>query len=81
MNVRVEAARRFGTVSPLRYPGGKSALAGLFADLITDLGIRNCTYVEPYAGGVGAGIAPGSARSRRCAIQAVSQRSPGSSPT
>lgn len=57
MNVRVEAVRRFGTVSPLRYPGGKSALAGLFADLITDLGIRKCTYVEPYAGGAGAGIA------------------------
>jgi DNA adenine methylase len=44
-------------VSPLRYPGGKSALAGLFADLIAELGIRSCTYVEPYAGGVGAGIA------------------------
>jgi DNA adenine methylase len=57
MNVRVEATRRFGTLSPLRYPGGKSALAGLFADLITELGVRNCTYVEPYAGGAGAGIA------------------------
>ena len=57
VKVVVEAARRYGTVSPLRYPGGKSALAGLFADLIADLGIRNCTYVEPYAGGAGAGIA------------------------
>lgn len=57
MSVQVESARRYGTVSPLRYPGGKSALAGLFADLITDLGIRNCSYVEPYAGGAGAGIA------------------------
>ena len=57
MSVQVEAARRYGTVSPLRYPGGKSALAGLFADLITNLGIRSCTYVEPYAGGAGAGIA------------------------
>lgn len=57
MSVQVEATRRYGTVSPLRYPGGKSALAGLFADLITDLGIRKCTYVEPYAGGAGAGIA------------------------
>jgi DNA adenine methylase len=57
MSVQVEAARRYGTASPLRYPGGKSALAGLFADLITNLGIRNCTYVEPYAGGAGAGIA------------------------
>jgi DNA adenine methylase len=57
VSVQVEAARRYGTVSPLRYPGGKSALAGLFADLITNLGMRNCTYVEPYAGGAGAGIA------------------------
>ena len=53
----VEASRRFGTVSPLRYPGGKAALAGLFADLISDLGLREPCYVEPYAGGVGAGIA------------------------
>lgn len=57
MTVEVQAARRFGTTSPLRYPGGKAALAGLFADLVWELGIRNCTYVEPYAGGAGAGIA------------------------
>lgn len=55
--LRVQASRRFGTLSPLRYPGGKSALAGLFADLIEDLGLRDVVYVEPYAGGVGAGIA------------------------
>ena len=44
-------------MSPLRYPGGKAALAGIFADLIARLGIRGCTYVEPYAGGAGAGVA------------------------
>lgn len=44
-------------MSPLRYPGGKSALAGLFADLIVELGIDNACYVEPYAGGAGAGVA------------------------
>lgn len=44
-------------MSPLRYPGGKAALAGLFADLIAEIGIAGCTYVEPYAGGAGAGIA------------------------
>lgn len=55
--VNVQATRRFGTASPLRYPGGKAALAGLFADVIRDLGIRRCAYVEPYAGGAGAGIA------------------------
>lgn len=56
-NVRVAAARRYGTVSPLRYPGGKAALAGLFADLIEALDLNAATYVEPYAGGAGAGIA------------------------
>ena len=56
-NVRVAASRRYGTLSPLRYPGGKASLAGLFADLLEGLGASNVTYVEPYAGGAGAGIA------------------------
>jgi DNA adenine methylase len=56
-DVRVVASKRYGTLSPLRYPGGKAALAGLFADLIRKVGIEDCTYVEPYAGGAGAGIA------------------------
>lgn len=55
--VRVLASRRYGTTSPLRYPGGKSALAGFFGDVIDFLELRDATYVEPYAGGVGAGIA------------------------
>lgn len=55
--VTVVANRRFGTHSPLRYPGGKAALAGFFADMIGELGLRDCTYVEPYAGGAGAGVA------------------------
>lgn len=55
--MRVAAARRYGTQSPLRYPGGKSALAGLFADIIMDLGLPSPVYVEPYAGGAGAGVA------------------------
>lgn len=55
--VRVVASRRYGTLSPLRYPGGKAALAGFFADIIKALKIRRPRYVEPYAGGVGAGIA------------------------
>ncbi len=55
--VRVVASRRYGTLSPLRYPGGKAALAGLFADIITHLGLTNPWYVEPYAGGAGAGVA------------------------
>lgn len=51
------ASRRYGTLSPLRYPGGKAALAGLFADVIGELGLSRGKYVEPYAGGAGAGIA------------------------
>ncbi|POH62329.1 DNA methyltransferase [Cryobacterium zongtaii] len=51
------ATRRYGTLSPLRYPGGKAALAGLFADVILELGLEGATYVEPYAGGAGAGVA------------------------
>lgn len=53
----LRASRRYGTLSPLRYPGGKAALAGLFADVIDGLGLKNPLYVEPYAGGAGAGIA------------------------
>jgi DNA adenine methylase len=56
-HLRIRAARRYGTLSPLRYPGGKSALAGLFADILGGLEIKSPRYVEPYAGGAGAGIA------------------------
>lgn len=55
--LRVPSTRRFGTLSPLRYPGGKASLAGLFTDLIQDLEIERPIYAEPYAGGAGAGIA------------------------
>lgn len=54
---KVVATRRFGTLSPLRYPGGKAALAGLFADIIGELRLASPRYVEPYAGGAGAGVA------------------------
>lgn len=56
-SVQVTANRRYGSLSPLRYPGGKASLAGVFSDVIRDLDIRNATYVEPYAGGAGAAIA------------------------
>ncbi|MCB2177816.1 MAG: DNA adenine methylase [Actinomycetales bacterium] len=56
-HLAVRASRRYGTLSPLRYPGGKAALAGLFADIIGALGLTSPVYVEPYAGGAGAGIA------------------------
>ena len=54
-SLRVIGSRRYGTLSPLRYPGGKAALAGFFADIITALGVEDARYIEPYAGGVGAG--------------------------
>lgn len=55
--LRIVASRRYGTLSPLRYPGGKASLAGFFGDVIAALGIEHARYIEPYAGGVGAGIA------------------------
>lgn len=55
--LEVPASRRWGTLSPLRYPGGKAALAGLFADLIERMDLQDPIYVEPYAGGAGAGVA------------------------
>ena len=43
-------------LSPLRYPGGKSRLAGFISLAINNLGIQNCTYVEPFAGGAGVAL-------------------------
>lgn len=49
-------ARRSSNPSPLRYPGGKAPLSGFFEDAIHALGLIKPTYVEPYAGGAGAGL-------------------------
>lgn len=43
-------------ISPLRYPGGKGALYSRLKQLIRDSDLCGCTYVEPYAGGAGAGL-------------------------
>lgn len=43
--------------SPLRYPGGKGSLYSRLRALIRESGLAGCTYVEPYAGGAGAGLA------------------------
>lgn len=43
-------------LSPLRYPGGKSALYPLLRALIRENGFSEGTYVEPYAGGAGAAL-------------------------
>ena len=44
------------TSSPLRYPGGKSALADFLQRVIEATGLRDPFYAEPYCGGGGAGI-------------------------
>src|SRR5947209_5932539 len=53
----LRAFGRTAAVSPLRYPGGKAALAGFFGSVIRQLEVEPTTYVEPYAGGAGAGVA------------------------
>lgn len=45
------------TVTPLRYPGGKSQLKPLLLDILRANQLVNCTYVEPFAGGSGLAIA------------------------
>ncbi len=43
-------------LSPLRYPGGKAALAPFFGSVLERLPSRVDTYVEPFAGGAGAAL-------------------------
>jgi DNA adenine methylase len=40
-------------LSPLRYPGGKAKLFPFFSRLISENGLYDRTYAEPYAGGAG----------------------------
>ncbi|MFZ2537995.1 MAG: DNA adenine methylase [Oscillospiraceae bacterium] len=42
--------------SPLRYPGGKARLYNLIKDIIIQLKIDDCTYIEPFAGGASIGL-------------------------
>ena len=42
--------------SPLRYPGGKAALAPFLTETIALNGVSNCAYFEPFAGGAGAAL-------------------------
>lgn len=53
----IPTTRSFSRFSPLRYPGGKASLGLFFERLLDDLALPNPIYVEPYAGGAGAGIA------------------------
>ncbi|MDR1250558.1 MAG: DNA adenine methylase [Treponema sp.] len=42
--------------SPLRYPGGKAALAPVISSIIVDNGYSDTYYAEPFAGGAGAAL-------------------------
>ncbi len=41
------------TQTPLRYPGGKSKLYHFFSQLLVKNSLKECCYVEPFAGGAG----------------------------
>lgn len=45
------------SLSPLRYPGGKSKIYDKVKTLIESNAMGNRTYIEPFAGGFGIGIA------------------------
>ncbi len=44
------------TLTPLRYPGGKTKYTNLFVDIISMNNLDKCTFVEVFAGGAGAAI-------------------------
>ena len=44
------------TMTPLRYPGGKTKYAGMFTDIISLNALEKCTFVEVFAGGAGSAI-------------------------
>jgi DNA adenine methylase len=44
------------TLTPLRYPGGKTKYASLFVEIISLNNLVDCTFVEVFAGGAGAAI-------------------------
>lgn len=41
------------TPSPLRYPGGKTAITPMVTNIIQANNLRTAHYIEPYAGGAG----------------------------
>jgi len=44
------------TMSPLRYPGGKSKFYGYVREILKCNGLLGQTYIEPFAGGAGLAI-------------------------
>lgn len=53
--IKTKTQRKY-LLTPLRYPGGKTSLFEFFDTVIKQHGWKNITYIEPYAGGAGAGI-------------------------
>jgi DNA adenine methylase len=51
------AEKKPSTLSPFRYPGGKSRLRATIIDWISQLGFRPTHFVEPFAGGASVGLA------------------------
>src|SRR6266496_1214494 len=45
------------TLSPFRYPGGKSRLRSTIIQWISEVGYRPTHFVEPFAGGASVGLA------------------------
>src|ERR1700726_2877216 len=54
---RTTSARQASTLSPFRYPGGKSGLRSKIMNRLRDLGFRPEHFVEPFAGGASVGLA------------------------
>lgn len=44
------------TLTPLRYPGGKSKYMDLFLEVLSRNNLNDCTFVEVFAGGAGAAV-------------------------
>ena len=42
--------------SPLRYPGGKAAIAPIISNVIKNNDLKCCSYIEPFAGGASIAI-------------------------
>src|SRR5437762_3900327 len=51
------AEEKPSTLSPFRYPGGKSRLRATIINWISELGFRPTHFVEPFAGGASVGLA------------------------
>jgi DNA adenine methylase len=54
---KTTAEKKPSTLSPFRYPGGKSRLRATIINWISQLGFRPTDFVEPFAGGASVGLA------------------------